>query len=383
MEFNVYTIKHFIKQRKRLMESKYQSFGAAIKRKRIERNMTLEESAENICSISYLSKIENSLLEPSPKYFHLLKERFDLNEELTVIDTFNDHVKTCLHYLVYQESKDIEKIKAFKTYPDHMGLWHELFMATFMLDRVDFEKQSLFTFFDLYDDVAFFIVLYAYAQDAINKGHYQEAYDMIVPTLQTLIHNDLQQFLFHELFVEIGVHTHKDYLLMHHSEKIYDLALKLEIYDKITKVKNYVDRRQKMTSLDLDVKPLDVISKKYVSYYFQTYRLEPLEQTKDLISVILAYLKKDALFETLLHAYDNPSHLVIQYFKILALDNPSMTEDFFKMFVLKQSLMKYDYLTVHFLHQEASQFFYQLNYYKDAARTYKQLYMYTNLMQKS
>ena len=102
-----------------------------------------------------------------------------------------------------------------------------------------------------------------------------------------------------------------------------------------------------------------------------------------MISVILAYLKKDALFEALLNAYDNPSHLVIQYFKILALDNPSMTEDFFKMFVLKQSLMKYDYLTVHFLHKEASQFFYQLNYYKDAARTYKQLYMYTNLMQKS
>ena len=70
MEFNVYTMKHFIKQRKHLMESNYQSFGAAIKRKRIERNMTLEESAEDICSISYLSKIENSLLEPSPKYFH-------------------------------------------------------------------------------------------------------------------------------------------------------------------------------------------------------------------------------------------------------------------------------------------------------------------------
>ena len=62
MKFNVFTMKHFIKQRKHFMESKYQSFGAAIKRKRIERNMTLEESAEDICSISYLSKIENNLL---------------------------------------------------------------------------------------------------------------------------------------------------------------------------------------------------------------------------------------------------------------------------------------------------------------------------------
>jgi len=383
MEFNVFTMKHFIKQRKHLMESKYQSFGAAIKRKRIERNMTLEESAEDICSISYLSKIENNLLEPSPKYFHLLKERFDLNEELTVIDTFNDHVQTCLRYLIFRDEKELTLIQSFKTYPDHMGLWNELFHHVFISEIKDFEMQSLFTFFDLYDDLAFFIVLYAYAINAIKLGYYQEAYDMVVPTLQTLIHNDLQHVLLHELFVEIGVHTHKDYLLMHHSEKVYELSLTIGIYDKIKKVKNYVDRRQHMTSIDFDQKSLDVISSQYVSYYFQSYRFKPLEITKDIISVILAYLKKDDAFQALQSSFFNQNHIVIQYFKILALDDLSMTEEFFKTYVLKQSLMKYDYLTMHFLHQEAYQFFNKLNYYKDAARTYKQLYLYTQHMQRS
>jgi transcriptional regulator with XRE-family HTH domain len=383
MEFNVFTMKHFIKQRKHLMESKYQSFGAAIKRKRIERNMTLEESAEDICSISYLSKIENNLLEPSPKYFHLLKERFDLNEELTVIDTFNDHVQTCLKYLIFRDEKELTLIQSFKTYPDHMGLWNELFHHVFISEIKDFEMQSLFTFFDLYDDLAFFIVLYAYAINAIKLGYYQEAYDMVVPTLQTLIHNDLQHVLLHELFVEIGVHTHKDYLLMHHSEKVYELSLTIGIYDKIKKVKNYVDRRQHMTSIEFDQKSLDVISSQYVSYYFQSYRFKPLEKTKDIISVILAYLKKDDAFQALQSSFFNQNHIVIQYFKILALDDLSMTEEFFKTYVLKQSLMKYDYLTMHFLHQEAYQFFNKLNYYKDAARTYKQLYLYTQHMQRS
>lgn len=383
MEFNVFTMKHFIKQRKHLMESKYQSFGAAIKRKRIERNMTLEESAEDICSISYLSKIENNLLEPSPKYFHLLKERFDLNEELTVIDTFNNHVQTCLKYLIFRDEKELTLIQSFKTYPDHMGLWNELFHHVFISEIKDFEMQSLFTFFDLYDDLAFFIVLYAYAINAIKLGYYQEAYDMVVPTIQTLIHNDLQHVLLHELFVEIGVHTHKDYLLMHHSEKVYELSLTIGIYDKIKKVKNYVDRRQHMTSIDFDQKSLDVISSQYVSYYFQSYRFKPLEKTKDIISVILAYLKKDDAFQALQSSFFNQNHIVIQYFKILALDDLSMTEEFFKTYVLKQSLMKYDYLTMHFLHQEAYQFFNKLNYYKDAARTYKQLYLYTQHMQRS
>lgn len=383
MEFNVYTMKHFIKQRKHLMESKFQSFGAAIKRKRIERNMTLEESAEDICSISYLSKIENSLLEPSPKYFHLLKEKFDLNEELTVVETFNSHVNTCLNYLIYKKEEDLKEILAFQTYPDHMGLWHELFMHVFLSEIKEFEMQSLFTFFDLYDDVAFFMVLYAYAMDAIKKGYYQEAYDMIVPTLHTLIHDDRQKLLLHILFVEIGVHTHKDYLLMHHSEKVYELALIIGIYDTIKKVKNYVDRRKQMMSMEIETQPLDIISKQYVSYYYQSYRFEPLEHTKDIISVILAYMKKDVLFKSLKTSFFNQSHMVIQYFKILELNEIALTEDFFKTYVLKQSLMKYDYLTMHFLHQEAYQFFNKMNYYKDAARTYKQLFMYSNQIQRS
>ena len=94
-------------------------------------------------------------------------------------------------------------------------------------------------------------------------------------------------------------------------------------------------------------------------------------------------MKKDDAFQALQSSFFNQNHIVIQYFKILALDDLSMTEEFFKTYVLKQSLMKYDYLTMHFLHQEAYQFFNKLNYYKDAARTYKQLYLYTQHMQRS
>ncbi len=382
MEFNVYTMKHFIKQRKHLMESNYQSFGAAIKRKRLERNMTLEESAENICSISYLSKIENSLIEPSPKYFYLLKERFDLNDELTISDQFHEHVERCLNYLVFKDADALELIKTFQTYPDHMGLWHELFMHVFVEKQEQFERHALFTFFDLYDDIAFFIVLYAYAKDAIKKGYYQEAYDIVYPTLQTLIHNDLQKFLWHVLLSEIGVHTHKDYLLFHHSEKVYELSLNFRIYDTINQVKHYMDRRREMTSMQPNMQSLDVISKQYVSYYLQTYHLESFELTQDIISVILAYLKHDDRFEDAMALFDNDEHIVIQYFKILAYDHHEYTEDFFKTYVLKQSLMKYDYVTLHFLHHEAYQFFNKLNYYKDAARTFKQFYLYSQQMMR-
>ncbi len=75
-------IKHQIKQRKYL-PNHYSELGSILKHKRMEMNLTLEEGAEGICSISYLSKIENNLIKPNQKYIDSLRERYliDLNEE--------------------------------------------------------------------------------------------------------------------------------------------------------------------------------------------------------------------------------------------------------------------------------------------------------------
>lgn len=50
-----------------------------IKRRRTELGKTLEEVCEGICSTSYLSKIENCLVEVDDSYFMLLFEKLDLN----------------------------------------------------------------------------------------------------------------------------------------------------------------------------------------------------------------------------------------------------------------------------------------------------------------
>lgn len=57
-----------------------QTIGSSLKHHRIEKNMTLEETSEGICSISYLSKLENNLLVPSNRYVHELKKRLKMPE---------------------------------------------------------------------------------------------------------------------------------------------------------------------------------------------------------------------------------------------------------------------------------------------------------------
>ena len=49
-----------------------------LKRRRIELGKTLEEVSEGVCSTSYLSKIENCLVDVDDSYFKMLFEKLNL-----------------------------------------------------------------------------------------------------------------------------------------------------------------------------------------------------------------------------------------------------------------------------------------------------------------
>lgn len=65
----------------------YNSVGILAKRKRHELNMTLKEVAEDICSISYLSKIESNKVVPNERFLTLLFEKMKISKaELFVLE---------------------------------------------------------------------------------------------------------------------------------------------------------------------------------------------------------------------------------------------------------------------------------------------------------
>ncbi len=69
----------------------YISIGETIRNKRIAHGLTQEELADNICSVGYLSKIENSTKQPSKKKLRMLLER--LGETLTVTADVTEKVE--------------------------------------------------------------------------------------------------------------------------------------------------------------------------------------------------------------------------------------------------------------------------------------------------
>ncbi|QMS85591.1 helix-turn-helix domain-containing protein [Candidatus Xianfuyuplasma coldseepsis] len=81
---SIQSLKHRIHKRMELQKYKqdYSDIGSFIKRKRKELNITQDEVSNGICSISYLSKIENNQIVPSSFYIQEIMDKLDIDEAI-------------------------------------------------------------------------------------------------------------------------------------------------------------------------------------------------------------------------------------------------------------------------------------------------------------
>jgi len=91
-------------------EKDYSIYTQIIKNERIKRNQTLESMAKGICSISYLSKMENNTIKPSEEYVKALLERVDVNYDEIIDDDYDLEVKKVIKYYFYNENDKIREV---------------------------------------------------------------------------------------------------------------------------------------------------------------------------------------------------------------------------------------------------------------------------------
>lgn len=73
------------------------TIGSMLKHYRLNKNLTLEDVSKDICSISYLCKVENNQIVPSEKNKPKLFERLEINEEDFTYQKSNQWIKNILH----------------------------------------------------------------------------------------------------------------------------------------------------------------------------------------------------------------------------------------------------------------------------------------------
>ena len=100
-------------------KSDFTDIGSFIKKKRKELNVTQDEISNGICSVSYLSKIENNQIIPNDFYVKEIMEKLDIEEDIyskSIKDKeFIDRTLKAFFYMndndleeIYMEIKDIE-----------------------------------------------------------------------------------------------------------------------------------------------------------------------------------------------------------------------------------------------------------------------------------
>ncbi len=218
MRLNLIRFKVALKKRHQNKGS--ETIGSAIKFKRKELKMTLEEASEGICSISYLSKLENNVIEPSDRYVFKLKKRFCINESTNGMDDVTCNM--LVHKLMVQMLNDGKLNITFLDGINHQINYQTtlLKLGFYVLNDMSKEMyrtyQHMVSMIGSMDDHLFNILVCLVSQILYEEARYQEANDLLAMLPKKEMHEILKLYcdkhmlinaihldnvaLFHELY---------------------------------------------------------------------------------------------------------------------------------------------------------------------------------------
>lgn len=95
---------------RKVFNNKTYLYSQIIKNERLKRNMTLEEMAKGICSVSYLCKVEKNVIEPEESYIRAIFEKVNLDYDKVGKNIMEDGVKKMLHHYLNRNYAGIEEL---------------------------------------------------------------------------------------------------------------------------------------------------------------------------------------------------------------------------------------------------------------------------------
>ena len=87
------------------------TIGALARKRRLEKRLTLSEVSKNICSISYLSKIESNKIIPNKRCLELLMERIDVSKwEIYALENCDSIMKELVNVFLYGNTQKLKEL---------------------------------------------------------------------------------------------------------------------------------------------------------------------------------------------------------------------------------------------------------------------------------
>lgn len=241
MNVNMPLILKWIKKRKEQKLYEMKPIGSAIRSKRKSMNMTLEEGAEGICSISYLSKIENNMIQLSEQFEDRLMERFQMKAQgESNHEVYQQHLSVLIKCLIHREKPQIEILSEYQNREDHQSyliglIVHHLNQKIEQRNRC-FDQLKIFIPNLSHHELAITLVVLGHYFISIER--YQDASDIIsMSPEETLLSIELSMLLKRiKLIASMRMHRFID--VMDHMNPFMQQAMHLHYYQMMTEVKN-------------------------------------------------------------------------------------------------------------------------------------------------
>jgi HTH-type transcriptional regulator, quorum sensing regulator NprR len=183
MSISMTQFKRLSKKRKDEKNYEVKPIGSAIKFRRRELKMTLEEGADGICSISYLSKLENNLIEPNLDFVDQLIKRFDINENSYIeFDHYLDDLKLLLSSKLQQKRPFIDLTMSYSERKDYQSLLIQLSYYSLIENDIEAIKaySDIKTFIPNLNHYEYSILLLSLSDVLIRGDKFQDAYELLL-----------------------------------------------------------------------------------------------------------------------------------------------------------------------------------------------------------
>ncbi|MDO9630063.1 MAG: helix-turn-helix transcriptional regulator, partial [Acholeplasmataceae bacterium] len=268
----IYYSKQF---RKRRSEKPFEAkpIGSAIKMKRKELKMTLEESSEGICSISYLSKLENNLIEPNDLFVCQLRNRLNLKDEEEIdCKVYREDLDYLIECMLSGDTPNSDLIDKYLNHQDQQSLLIQICYSSL----TGYKLAGL----SYYEKIKVFIP---------NLDHLEAA----------LLSLSLSIILYHKELYQIAY----DVLKIGARHKIEIEALELLIMKwtllsafKMRRIKDMTNLYEKFISITTDKQYFQMLKVVNLEYYKLYSVYEEPEKTKLMMQTIRDFSKEEKDF---------------------------------------------------------------------------------------
>jgi transcriptional regulator with XRE-family HTH domain len=389
-----YLKKQLTKRREqRLYEIK--PIGSAIRYKRKEMRMTLEEACEGICSISYLSKLENNQIEAGERFMDQLIERFQLKECIDIdLELYESDKVMMAQNLLSEEHKSSEFLNRYEHRDDYQAYLIQMYDAvttknmTLSLIKYNAIRGYVVNLRD--DELALFFQL---TSILLYRNHkFCEAYDLLhdIPdmheeTYETLnlvttklklmnafrMHKKSEISTNYQTYIQklIDRHDYRQVNQIKFAFMAYEasyLCQKL-IYKSVKKFrhlseeeKNYALAKTYFHRGDLQ-KAYDITKKYYThNHYFLSLYLMTIDRMQKFDDIKQILSEKESL------PICFGSEILMVHLRYKYLSSKDQLLDYLRKFILGFNHISDDYQLLDYLMVDAQQLFAKYQFYKEA-----------------